>query len=123
MQSTGQTVMHASQPVHMSSSSNASTLGSFFLAIKRPPIVGRRLQETSGGWRGYCTHPPHCARAAGQLSTSPAGSPMEYLKSLIDIFLHLDRHLNDLAGNLGGWMYALLFLIIFAETGLVITPF
>ena len=48
---------------------------------------------------------------------------MEYLRQLIDIILHLDRHLNDLMGEYGVWMYALLFLIIFCETGLVVTPF
>ena len=42
---------------------------------------------------------------------------------LIDIVLHLDRHLNAWAGDLGGWLYALLFLVVFAETGLVVTPF
>jgi len=42
---------------------------------------------------------------------------------LIDIFLHLDRHLADLVANYGAWIYALLFLIIFVETGLVVMPF
>jgi membrane-associated protein len=42
---------------------------------------------------------------------------------LIDIILHLDRHLNAWAGDLGGWLYGLLFLVVFAETGLVVTPF
>src|SRR5439155_2127987 len=40
----------------------------------------------------------------------------------IDLFLHLDRHLNDYAGHLGPWLYLILFLIIFCETGLVVTP-
>jgi membrane-associated protein len=48
---------------------------------------------------------------------------MELLQQAIDIFLHLDAHLNDLAGSMGGWLYLLLFLIIFCETGLVVTPF
>lgn len=48
---------------------------------------------------------------------------MELLRKLIDIALHLDRYLNQWAGNLGGWTYALLFAVIFAETGLVVTPF
>ncbi len=48
---------------------------------------------------------------------------MELLRQIADIFLHLDVHLNHLAGELGVWLYALLFLIIFAETGLVVTPF
>ncbi|MDD1763070.1 MAG: hypothetical protein LUQ59_12635, partial [Methanothrix sp.] len=48
---------------------------------------------------------------------------MEFLVKLFDIALHLDKHLNDWVGYLGGWMYAVLFLVIFAETGLVVTPF
>jgi len=48
---------------------------------------------------------------------------MEFFQYLIDIFLHLDTHLNDLAGSLGPLLYVLLFLIVFAETGLVVTPF
>jgi len=48
---------------------------------------------------------------------------MDLVHQAIDIFLHLDTHLNDLAGSLGGGLYAVLFLIIFCETGLVITPF
>jgi len=41
---------------------------------------------------------------------------------VIDLFLHLDQHLNHYAGLLGGWLYLVLFLIIFCETGLVVTP-
>ncbi|MGH7789802.1 MAG: DedA family protein [Candidatus Binatia bacterium] len=48
---------------------------------------------------------------------------MELIKDAVDMFLHLDVHLNDLAGSLGPWLYAVLFLIIFCETGLVVTPF
>jgi len=42
---------------------------------------------------------------------------------LIDIFLHVDRHLLELVADYGIWIYAILFLIVFAETGLVVTPF
>jgi membrane-associated protein len=42
---------------------------------------------------------------------------------LLDIFLHLDRHLADVVRDYGVWVYALLFLIIFVETGLVVMPF
>ena len=42
---------------------------------------------------------------------------------LIDLFLHLDVHLTQVVGTLGGWFYGLLFLILFCETGLVVTPF
>ena len=48
---------------------------------------------------------------------------MELLGQIVDIFLHLDAHLNALAAGMGPWLYALLFAIIFCETGLVITPF
>ena len=48
---------------------------------------------------------------------------MELLAQFIDLMLHLDRHLAVLVQNYGTWVYALLFLIIFSETGLVITPF
>lgn len=45
------------------------------------------------------------------------------LTHLIDIFLHLDKHLNEWATALGGGLYGILFLIVFCETGLVVTPF
>jgi membrane-associated protein len=48
---------------------------------------------------------------------------MELIKSLIDFFLHLDQHLGELIRNYGLWTYLILFLVIFCETGLVITPF
>ena len=48
---------------------------------------------------------------------------MELLKDVLDLFLHLDRHLSDLIAQYGTWTYAILFLIVFCETGLVVTPF
>lgn len=48
---------------------------------------------------------------------------MEFLQSLIDIFLHLDTYLDEVIRTYGVWTYALLFMIIFMETGLVVTPF
>ncbi len=48
---------------------------------------------------------------------------MDSLRHALDVMLHLDRYLNEWAGQMGGWMYALLFAIVFAETGLVVTPF
>ncbi len=47
---------------------------------------------------------------------------MDILRAFIDIFLHLDVHLSEVVGNYGVWTYALLFLIVFCETGLVVTP-
>jgi len=48
---------------------------------------------------------------------------MELIHSAIDIFLHLDKHLNVWAGALGPGLYAVLFAIVFCETGLVVTPY
>jgi len=48
---------------------------------------------------------------------------MELIGQFIDIVLHLDQHLNEWATTLGPWLYAVLFLIVFCETGLVVTPF
>lgn len=48
---------------------------------------------------------------------------MDQIRKLIDIFLHLDRYLNGWAGSMGGWLYVVLFAVIFCETGLVVTPF
>ncbi len=45
------------------------------------------------------------------------------LHGLIDFILHLDRHLTALLAQVGAWTYAILFAVIFAETGLVVTPF
>lgn len=48
---------------------------------------------------------------------------MELIQFFIDFVLHADQHLAFLLQNYGGWVYAILFLIIFCETGLVVTPF
>jgi membrane-associated protein len=48
---------------------------------------------------------------------------MELLKHFVDLFLHLDVHLSELIAAYGAWTYGILFLIIFCETGLVVTPF
>lgn len=48
---------------------------------------------------------------------------MEHAAFLFDFILHVDRHLSAFVQAYGGWVYALLFLIIFVETGLVVMPF
>jgi membrane-associated protein len=45
------------------------------------------------------------------------------LQQLLDVVLHLDTHLSAWSASLGPWLYLVLFLIIFCETGLVVTPF
>ena len=48
---------------------------------------------------------------------------MELVTAFIDIVLHLDKHLAELVAQYGAWIYAILFAIIFSETGFVVTPF
>jgi len=48
---------------------------------------------------------------------------MDFIFQFLDFFLHLDNHLHSLIINYGAWIYAILFLIIFVETGLVVMPF
>lgn len=48
---------------------------------------------------------------------------MELIHYLIDFILHLDKHLSEIIQNFGAGTYLILFLIVFAETGLVVTPF
>ena len=48
---------------------------------------------------------------------------MQIISELVDFILHLDVHLNTIIQNFGIWTYLILFLIIFLETGVVITPF
>jgi membrane-associated protein len=49
--------------------------------------------------------------------------PMDVIHTVLDYFLHLDDHLAEMLGRYGSWTYLLLFAIVFAETGLVVTPF
>ncbi|MDR2389769.1 MAG: DedA family protein [Tannerellaceae bacterium] len=48
---------------------------------------------------------------------------MEYIQYIIDFILHIDVHLAELISLYGVWVYGILFVIIFCETGLVVTPF
>ena len=48
---------------------------------------------------------------------------MEYIHFIVDFILHIDIHLAQLVAQYGIWIYAILFLILFCETGLVVTPF
>src|SRR5262245_49532403 len=48
---------------------------------------------------------------------------IEFFQQAINYVLHFDQHLTQIIADYGSWIYALLFLIIFCETGLVVTPF
>ncbi|TGD51589.1 hypothetical protein C9F10_02040, partial [Salmonella enterica subsp. enterica serovar Poona] len=48
---------------------------------------------------------------------------MDLIYFIIDFILHIDVHLAELVAEYGVWVYAILFLILFCETGLVVTPF
>jgi hypothetical protein len=47
---------------------------------------------------------------------------IDLIKKLVDFIIHIDRHLAEIIGQYGLWTYGILFLIIFAETGLVVLP-
>ncbi len=48
---------------------------------------------------------------------------MEFIQQFIEYVLHIDRHLFDICLQYGIWVYAFLFVVIFCETGFVVTPF
>lgn len=48
---------------------------------------------------------------------------MDLIGGFLELVLHLDQHLRELAQSYGAWVYAILFLIVFLETGVVVTPF
>jgi membrane-associated protein len=48
---------------------------------------------------------------------------VDLLRNLIDLFVHLDQHLSQVISEYGAWTHLILFLIVFCETGLVVTPF
>ncbi|MBN2258261.1 MAG: DedA family protein [Anaerolineaceae bacterium] len=48
---------------------------------------------------------------------------MQFIQTVIDLFINLDEHLGELIQQIGGWTYVPLFFVIFMETGFVITPF
>lgn len=54
--------------------------------------------------------------------TLSQGTFVELITAFIDLFLHLDTHLQQVIANYGMWTYVILFLVIFCETGLVVTP-
>jgi membrane-associated protein len=57
------------------------------------------------------------------VNSDPGRGDMDSLNLVLDLFLHLDEHLRTIIDDFGVWTYAVLFLIIFCETGLVVTPF
>src|SRR6476620_7909626 len=73
-------------------------------------------------WQPVLFLPPALS-PRGLASRGDPTAAMEALRHLIDIFLHLDKHLQPILETYGGWTYLLLFVIVFCETGLVVTPF
>jgi membrane-associated protein len=48
---------------------------------------------------------------------------MDFITHVVDFFLHIDKHLLEVVSSYGTWTYAILFTIVFLETGVVVTPF
>jgi membrane-associated protein len=59
----------------------------------------------------------------GTEGKTPKGSAMDQVHQFVSFFLHLDKSLLGLINDYGRWVYLILFVIIFCETGLVVTPF
>jgi membrane-associated protein len=55
--------------------------------------------------------------------SNSAGNDMDLLATFLEIMLHLDKHLAGLVAQYGTWVYAILFVIVFCETGLIVLPF
>jgi len=55
--------------------------------------------------------------------SNSAGNDMDLLATFLEIMLHLDKHLAGLVAQYGAWVYAILFVIVFCETGLIVLPF
>jgi membrane-associated protein len=62
------------------------------------------------------------ADAGGKDSQDAGCSMIEFFQQAVDYVLHFDQHLTQIIADYGRWIYVLLFLIIFCETGLVVTP-
>lgn len=73
------------------------------------------------GGMDLCSSQLPCWVRAGPWA--PDNWPMDILLSLLDFVLHVDRYLEAFVAQWGTWVYALLFVIIFVETGLVVMPF
>src|SRR6266545_2415382 len=84
---------------------------------RSPPIVGTRSAspKASSGFR-------LASRTSTTSSKTSARRSIE-CDCLIDFVLHFDKHLLEFVRDYGSWVYALLFTIVFAETGFVVTPF
>src|SRR5438093_11505321 len=95
----------------------------------RPTGRGRRWSG-DGGRRPSAAANAACCAMRGERTVAKGRSPEHCailsghgMQTLIDILLHIDVHLDAAIQQYGTWTYALLFAVIFAETGLVATPF
>jgi membrane-associated protein len=91
--------------------------GSFVIDRRpAPPYITIRLRAA----RIINKFPP---AGGGKITVKTKAKPMaDPLINLIDLFLHLDRYLADILQYFGVWTYVVIFLVIFCETGLVVTP-
>src|SRR3989442_14037669 len=92
---------------------------------KRNDAAGKpRGVGGSCGYSGICACVGKSPRdGPGCTSGRHPGPARRMTQSLVDLLLHLDRHLDLLFAQVGIWTYAVVFAIAFAETGLVVTPF
>src|SRR5512136_410741 len=83
-----------------------------------PGGAGPSMERTAQGAKG----PGPASLIGCEARPLPQGEDMDLVHWFVDFFLHLDRHLAEVIQAYGTWTYALLFTIVFLETGLVVTP-
>ncbi len=89
------------------------------------PAAGGSMSGQGQAWHARDCGAAHEAAPPDRISipSRPTGEDMELIRWFVDLFVHLDRHLAEVIQSYGSWTYGLLFLIVFMETGLVVTPF
>jgi membrane-associated protein len=112
-------------PVHPAFSGTECTF-TFERFERIESLFDLRDSSVHGGWTYFIkinSVPDRVSRVSIIPFHTTKGAAMELLAKVIDFVFHLDAHLSDIIQTYGLWTYSILFMVIFCETGLVVTPF